>query len=533
MYEPGDTLGGYRLLKECGSGAFGSVFLAENETTRQQVALKILPKTGRRCEKELAALIAYQEKCRHANLMRIYHIGQTDDCLFYTMDAADPLEPGGDYLPDTLGNRLRRRKRLAPGELHPMLEEILDGLEILHGAGLLHRDIKPDNILWVAGRAVLGDIGLVTATGNASFAGTRGFISPAVWKGERNFAAQDDLYALAMTLYCALTGNEPKGNLELPLSLTLGGCGDLLRTCYAVMAEDSPIHTVADFRALLRKSRETAAKRRRKRFRLACVIALLLCSALCFFLLPKIAYRKVLPERNTVPSPVGQKAPSARLPESPQHRPTDLRSRQVARLTAILEREWRDNCRERLKKAGEIVVSPLNIGQGTNSCLSYGERRKREVGKALLRENAIRRQIEEEEKYQLPRLRSFAELAIRYFGDVADADASAAENGELLRGFADPDFLLRSYGDTLCRNAFFGLAASWRGELAELNRRLAPLPPDERRARLRRIGFEALRRNYLNGATLMTAGGYPERTFPPPAEAEGRLALLDRYIAGL
>ena len=47
MYEPGDILGGCRLLKECGSGAFGSVFLAENATTGQRVALKILPKGGK------------------------------------------------------------------------------------------------------------------------------------------------------------------------------------------------------------------------------------------------------------------------------------------------------------------------------------------------------------------------------------------------------------------------------------------------------------------------------------------------------
>ena len=184
MYKAGDNLGGCRLLKECGSGAFGSVFLAENETTHQRVALKILPKTGRHWNKELASLTVYQEKCRHANLMRIYHIGQNEDCIFYTMDAADPLHPEGDYVPDTLGNRLRERKRLDPEEIRVMLNELLSGLEILHGARLLHRDIKPDNVLWVDGHAVLGDIGLVTEADKASFAGTRGFISPAVWKGD-------------------------------------------------------------------------------------------------------------------------------------------------------------------------------------------------------------------------------------------------------------------------------------------------------------------------------------------------------------
>ena len=130
MYKAGDLLGDCRLLRQCGSGAFGAVFLAENVTTCQHVALKILPKTGRHCERELAALIAYQQKCRHANLMRIYHIGQNDNCIFYTMDAADPLDPDGDYVPDTLGNRLRQRKRLTPQGIRTMLHELLDGLDI-------------------------------------------------------------------------------------------------------------------------------------------------------------------------------------------------------------------------------------------------------------------------------------------------------------------------------------------------------------------------------------------------------------------
>ena len=74
MYKVGDILGGCKLLKECGKGAFGSVFLAENLTTNQPYALKILYKQGNHFERELAGLIAYQKKCSHANLMRIYHV---------------------------------------------------------------------------------------------------------------------------------------------------------------------------------------------------------------------------------------------------------------------------------------------------------------------------------------------------------------------------------------------------------------------------------------------------------------------------
>ena len=313
MYKTGDTLGGCRLLQECGSGAFGTVFLAENETTHRHVALKILPKTGHRYEKELVALTVYQEKCSHAGLMRIYHVGQNDDCIFYTMDAADPLNPDGDYVPDTLGNRIRRKKRLEPEEIRTMLNELLDGLEILHNAGLLHRDIKPDNVLWVDGRAVLGDIGLVTASDHASFAGTRGFISPAVWKGERNYSEQDDLYALAMTLYCALTGNEPRGNLELPLSMTWSGCGDLIRAYNAVLDEDSQIHTVADFRTALLKRRNISSGKPRK-WMLSAGAVVLLGAVLAFFLLPKAEPGKdvqIQKQTQQIPIPVERQSETA------------------------------------------------------------------------------------------------------------------------------------------------------------------------------------------------------------------------------
>ena len=145
MYEAGDILGGCRLLQRCGEGAFGTVFLAENLTTRRRCALKILPKCGRQWRRELAALVSYQEKCRHANLMRLYHVEQNDDCVFYTMDAADASDPDGGYVPDTLGNRLRRRGRLAPEELRrEFKDELAAMLKPYETAGAAPRIRKQD-----------------------------------------------------------------------------------------------------------------------------------------------------------------------------------------------------------------------------------------------------------------------------------------------------------------------------------------------------------------------------------------------------
>ena len=161
-YKAGDKLGSYTLLAECGKGAYGSVFLAENALTRQQVALKIVYHAGRNSDRELKGLIKYQNLCKHTNLLQIYHVGGKENFFFYTMDAADNRNTPGDYVPDTLAKRLKENGRLAPEVVKKMAQELLGDLNVLHNKGLFHRDIKPDNILWIDGKATLGDIGLVT-----------------------------------------------------------------------------------------------------------------------------------------------------------------------------------------------------------------------------------------------------------------------------------------------------------------------------------------------------------------------------------
>lgn len=524
MYEPGDILGGCRLLKECGSGAFGTVFLAENLTTRRKCALKILPKRGRQWRRELAALIAYQEKGRHENLLRLYHVDQTGDCIFYTMDAADSAGTEDDYVPDTLGSRLKRRGRLSPEELRPVLDELLDGLESLHGSGLLHRDIKPDNIFFVNGRAVLGDIGLVTEADGASFAGTRGFISPAVWKGERAYEARDDLYALGMTVYCALTGNAPRADAELPRSLTLSGCADLVRACNAVLDDASPVRSVAGLRAVLAKGGRTGASPRRRRH-VACGIALaalLLAAAGAVF-----AVRRAAPKRKaSVSAPPSVSAPRSPSVSAPV--PEKSRELKIAELVAAMEREWRDDCRKRLREAREILVSPVNLGQGEGN-MTFEERRRREEDRAARRAIEVQRRIDAEER-RLPELKRFAELAVRYFGDVADGDAPEVRallrhDAPVAEKIGNPAFLKAKYADHLIARSF-GWPSRLYGKVEEFARYVDGLPPAERRLWRRRMFFSRLRETILHGAVLL-------RNAVTAGDEERRLSEMAGYLDNL
>ena len=245
-FEVGDIIGAYELLAGCGQGAYGEVFLAESTVTHMRVALKIVFRHGRSCERELRGLAAYQEICRRTDLLQVYHVEECGEYFYYTMDAADDLNAGsGEYVPDTLANRLRVSGRLPAEVVRKMADELVAGLNTLHDRGVLHRDVKPDNILWVDGEAKLGDIGLVTAEGATRLAGTPGFMPPEVLAGTREYEKQDDFHALGKVVYCALTGNPVEAYPSFPDSRTLDDCGDLVllynRLCGGEVPKDAGI----------------------------------------------------------------------------------------------------------------------------------------------------------------------------------------------------------------------------------------------------------------------------------------------------
>ena len=303
------------MLYLCGEGAYGRVFLARNVLTQHQVALKLLPLSAKVTARELQGLKNYRE-CRHPNLLQIHHIDQAEGVLYYTMDAADNLAgTGGGYEPDTLAARLAHRKSLPAGEVAKMAAELLEGLDCLHRRNLLHRDIKPDNILWVDGRATLADIGLTTDSRNASLVGTPGFMSGELLSGKRPANREDDLYALGKVIYCALTGCAVCDYPHYPQSVTISEAAPLIRAYTAACRSPSTVKSSQEMKRLLTAPAETAARRRGGAWRWA-VGLLLPAAAAAFFLSWKTEKRPAEARSAAVPVPPAESTvAAASLPE--------------------------------------------------------------------------------------------------------------------------------------------------------------------------------------------------------------------------
>jgi hypothetical protein len=208
LLEKGTTLAGYRITGILGQGGMGVVYEAEQITLNRTVALKVLAP-------HLSDDLLFRERFRregqlqagidHPHIVTVYEAGDSDEGVFIAMRLIR-----GPNLKDMIVSR-----ELDPGRTIRILTPIGDALDAAHEAGLIHRDIKPQNIL-VAGRdhAFLADFGLTKAAGEKSltrtgqFVGTFDYISPEQVKGERA-THKSDVYALAAVLYECLTGMVP------------------------------------------------------------------------------------------------------------------------------------------------------------------------------------------------------------------------------------------------------------------------------------------------------------------------------------
>ena len=233
MLSIGDKIHGLTLLTHCGSGAYGDVFLCE-DISNQKMAIKIVPKKklGDSWQRELKGVINYRKITENASdLLHIFHVEEDEDFFFYTMEPADSLMEK-EYIPLTLA-RLLKDGPLPQNSIFKTLSSILSGIKVIHDSGYAHRDIKPDNILFVKGIPKLGDIGLMSAlsTTTTQVAGTIDFLPPEVRSPDgddsssKKSTQENDLYAFGKVVYCAVTGQSPQSwptiPKELPLTLIL------------------------------------------------------------------------------------------------------------------------------------------------------------------------------------------------------------------------------------------------------------------------------------------------------------------------
>src|SRR2546426_9704703 len=201
----------YQIEKELGGGGMGRVFLATEASLHRQVVIKLLPpelasevsEARFRQEIELAAHL------QHTNILPVLTAGARDDLLFYVM----PFVTG-----ESLRHRMTREGKLPVTDAVRVLHEIADALAYAHAEGVIHRDVKPENILLLGSHAVT-DFGVARAlvearsggrlTDTGLALGTPGYMSPEQAAGERNIDARADVYALAVVGYEMLAGFPP------------------------------------------------------------------------------------------------------------------------------------------------------------------------------------------------------------------------------------------------------------------------------------------------------------------------------------
>lgn len=211
----------YELRRRLGRGTFGEVWLAENRNTGVYHAVKLIPPhvamhIERQAISDLERLTG-----SHAWRVDIRHVGRTEACLYYVMELADSYVKAetfsiADYEPRTLEGDLKRRGRLPVREAVEISIDVLEGLKDLHAHGLLHRDVKPANVVFIDGRPRLGDLGLVArAADEQLLAGTPKYAPPGSVVDHSG-----DLYCVGRMLLEMIAGDLPDGPLPNSLSRT-------------------------------------------------------------------------------------------------------------------------------------------------------------------------------------------------------------------------------------------------------------------------------------------------------------------------
>jgi len=210
----------YEVEREIGRGGMAVVYRARDTRLNRTVAVKVLPpELAYRTDIRARFLHEAQTAARlnHPNIVAIFAVDERAELVYFVMALVD----GG-----SVGDRLKRDGAFPVAEARGILRQVADALAYAHVHGVVHRDIKPDNILIDAasGRAMVTDFGIaratqegdtrLTATGTA--VGTPAYMSPEQCSGDRAIDGRSDLYSLGAVAYAMLTGAPPFTGTSAP-----------------------------------------------------------------------------------------------------------------------------------------------------------------------------------------------------------------------------------------------------------------------------------------------------------------------------
>jgi len=205
------TIGNYDLLAKIAEGGMGTVYRGRHRTTGAIVAVKVVPPhllsnpvVLKRFEQEYNVTRSID----HPNIVKALDFGREGDTRYLVMECVDG---------ESLGQKIERDGRMNEEEAIRIISQVALGLQAAHALGVIHRDVKPDNVLITAdGQAKLTDLGLVkelegdlnlTRTGRGL--GTPHFMAPEQFRNAKKADVRCDIYSLGATLYMMVTGELP------------------------------------------------------------------------------------------------------------------------------------------------------------------------------------------------------------------------------------------------------------------------------------------------------------------------------------
>jgi serine/threonine-protein kinase len=212
MERSGQQIPGYKLLGKLGSGAMATVYKARQLSLDRLVAIKVLPRKFTQSPQFIERFYAEGRaaaQLNHPNIVQAYDVGKAGDYHYFVMEYVDGRTVYDDII---------KHKRYNEDDAIDIMIQIAEALQHAHDRGLIHRDVKPKNIMLTReGVAKLADMGLARALTDKEAAeaergkafGTPYYISPEQIRGELRIGPQTDIYSLGATFYHMVTGNVP------------------------------------------------------------------------------------------------------------------------------------------------------------------------------------------------------------------------------------------------------------------------------------------------------------------------------------